>query len=88
VGTASTTHPHDYLNFYVNDLSTVVDIQAISESSVYIGVDPLGGASVAYRPGTESIYKIYAESFKNRAHLDAILREAQEIVDNALKVRS
>jgi phosphoglucomutase len=46
--TASTTHPHDYLNFYVNDLSTVVDMQAISESRVHIGVDPLGGASVAY----------------------------------------
>ena len=46
--TASTTHPHDYLNFYVNDLSAVVDMQAISESRVHIGVDPLGGASVAY----------------------------------------
>ena len=46
--TASTTHPHDYLSFYVNDLSTVVDMQAISESRVHIGVDPLGGASVAY----------------------------------------
>ncbi|HEY2663753.1 MAG TPA: phosphoglucomutase (alpha-D-glucose-1,6-bisphosphate-dependent) [Candidatus Binataceae bacterium] len=39
----------------------------------------------AARPsGTESIYKIYAESFKDRPHLDAILREAQEIVNNAL----
>ncbi len=46
--TAATTHPHDYLNFYVNDLSSVVDMQAISESRVHIGVDPLGGASVAY----------------------------------------
>ena len=43
----------------------------------------------AARPsGTESIYKIYAESFKDRAHLDAILREAQEIVNKALEVRS
>jgi len=43
----------------------------------------------AARPsGTESIYKIYAESFKDRPHLDYILREAQEIVDNALNVRS
>ncbi len=42
----------------------------------------------AARPsGTESIYKIYAESFKNRTHLEAILREAQEIVNNALEVR-
>jgi phosphoglucomutase len=39
----------------------------------------------AARPsGTENIYKIYAESFKNQAHLDAIINEAQEIVSNAL----
>jgi phosphoglucomutase len=35
--------------------------------------------------GTENIYKIYAESFKDRSHLDAILSEAQEIVNNALR---
>jgi phosphoglucomutase len=57
---------------------------------------PIGGLKVvaasgwfAARPsGTESIYKIYAESFKDRTHLEAILREAQEIVNNALEVRS
>jgi phosphoglucomutase len=39
----------------------------------------------AARPsGTEHIYKIYAESFKDQAHLDAIVSEAQEIVNNAL----
>jgi phosphoglucomutase len=46
--TASTTHHHEYLHFYVNDLPTVVDMQAIRESKVRVGVDPLGGASVAY----------------------------------------
>jgi phosphoglucomutase len=46
--TASTTNQHEYLNFYVNDLPTVVDMRAISDSKVHIGVDPLGGASVAY----------------------------------------
>jgi phosphoglucomutase len=46
--TASTTRQHEYLNFYVNDLATVVDMQAIRESKVRIGVDPLGGASVSY----------------------------------------
>jgi phosphoglucomutase len=53
---------------------------------------PIGGLKVvaasgwfAARPsGTEHIYKIYAESFKDQAHLDAIVREAQEIVHNAL----
>jgi phosphoglucomutase len=53
---------------------------------------PIGGLKVvapsgwfAARPsGTENIYKIYAESFKDQAHLDAIVREAQKIVNNAL----
>ena len=45
---APTVHRHDYLNSYVNDLPSVVDLQAIKESKVHIGVDPLGGASVAY----------------------------------------
>lgn len=39
----------------------------------------------AARPsGTESIYKIYMESFKDSAHLDAIQQEAQQIVSAAL----
>ena len=39
----------------------------------------------AARPsGTENIYKIYAESFRDQAHLDAIVSEAQEIVNSAL----
>jgi len=39
----------------------------------------------AARPsGTENIYKIYGESFRDQAHLNAIVREAQEIVKHAL----
>jgi phosphoglucomutase len=39
----------------------------------------------AARPsGTEAVYKIYAESFKDQAHLDAILSEAQAMVNSAL----
>jgi len=53
---------------------------------------PIGGLKVvakngwfAARPsGTENIYKIYAESFTSVAHLQAIVTEAQEIVNNAL----
>ena len=45
---ASTTHRHQYLDSYVSELQSVVDLQAIRESKVRIGVDPLGGASVAY----------------------------------------
>jgi phosphoglucomutase len=53
---------------------------------------PIGGLKVvaasgwfAARPsGTENLYKIYAESFRDPAHLDAILTEARAIVDKAL----
>ncbi len=39
----------------------------------------------AARPsGTENIYKIYAESFKNEGHLKALVNEAQEMVNHAL----
>jgi phosphoglucomutase len=43
----------------------------------------------AARPsGTESIYKIYAESFRSEAHLDALVKEAQELVNTALGGRT
>ncbi|QNK01480.1 phosphoglucomutase (alpha-D-glucose-1,6-bisphosphate-dependent) [Dyella telluris] len=53
---------------------------------------PIGGIKVASangwfaaRPsGTEDIYKIYAESFKDEAHLQQLLEEAQAMVDQAL----
>jgi phosphoglucomutase len=53
---------------------------------------PIGGLKVvaasgwfAARPsGTEDVYKIYAESFQNQAHLNVIMSEAQEIVNGAL----
>ena len=45
---AATTHPHDYVAAYVKDLESVVDLAAIKSAGVKIGVDPLGGASVAY----------------------------------------
>jgi phosphoglucomutase len=45
---ASTVHPYQYLDSYVCDLPAAVDLEAIRESKVRIGVDPLGGASVTY----------------------------------------
>jgi phosphoglucomutase len=53
---------------------------------------PIGGLKVATangwfaaRPsGTENIYKIYAESFRDAAHLDALVAEAQQLVDGAI----
>ncbi len=54
---------------------------------------PIGGLKVvaangwfAARPsGTEAIYKIYAESFRDQPHLDAIVAEAKLIVADALQ---
>jgi phosphoglucomutase len=40
-----------------------------------------GGWFAARPSGTEDIYKIYAESFRSSAHLDALVREAHELVD-------
>jgi len=53
---------------------------------------PIGGLKIvsahgwfAVRPsGTEDVYKIYAESFKSPAHLNAIVEQARVIVDEAL----
>ena len=45
---APTTHRHDYLTAYVSDLNNVVDMDAIRESGIHLGVDPLGGAGVHY----------------------------------------
>ena len=45
---APTTHAHDFLTTYVEDLGHVVDMDAIRASSARIGVDPLGGAGVHY----------------------------------------
>jgi phosphoglucomutase len=45
---ASTTHWHDYLNAYINDLGNVVDLDIIRGAKLSLGVDPLGGAGVHY----------------------------------------
>jgi phosphoglucomutase len=43
-----------------------------------------GGWFAARPSGTENIYKIYAESFRDAAHLGALVSEAQQLVDTAL----
>jgi phosphoglucomutase len=45
---ASTTHRHDYVGSYVNDLDSVVDMETIRAVGLRLGVDPLGGSGVAY----------------------------------------
>ncbi|HZE97202.1 MAG TPA: phosphoglucomutase (alpha-D-glucose-1,6-bisphosphate-dependent) [Planctomycetota bacterium] len=55
---AATTRPYDYVKPYVEDLKNVVDMAAIKSSGVRIGVDPLGGASVAYWDPIRELYGI------------------------------
>ena len=45
---AGTTHRHDYISHYVGDLGSVLDMDAIRGAGLSLGVDPLGGAGVAY----------------------------------------
>ena len=45
---ADTTRTYDFLDAYVGDLSSAVDLEAIRQAGLHIGADPLGGAAVDY----------------------------------------
>lgn len=45
---AATTHAHDFVTPYIEDLATVIDMEAIRGAGLKLGVDPLGGASLPY----------------------------------------
>jgi phosphoglucomutase len=45
---ASTTHRHDYVSGYINDLGNVIDMDVIRGAKLSLGVDPLGGAGIHY----------------------------------------
>jgi phosphoglucomutase len=55
---ASTTHRHDFLTAYVDQLDQVVDLAAIGQAGVRMGVDPLGGAGVHYWGRIAEKYKL------------------------------
>ena len=55
---AATTHRHDYLNTYINDLGNVIDMDAIRDANISIGVDPLGGAGVHYWAAIAERYRL------------------------------
>lgn len=44
----ATTHRHDFLNIYINDLDSVLDMDAIRGANIKMGVDPMGGAGIHY----------------------------------------
>jgi phosphoglucomutase len=58
---ASTTHFEDFVVPYVNDLRSVVDIDAIRSAGLKLGVDPLGGASVHYWGAINEIYGLHVD---------------------------
>jgi phosphoglucomutase len=45
---SATTHEHDYVGPYVDDLAHVLDMEAIRSSGIRVGVDPMGGASLPF----------------------------------------
>jgi phosphoglucomutase len=52
---------HDYVSAYVGDLDAVVNLQDIAGSGVRLGVDPLGGASLAYWQSIADRYRLDLE---------------------------
>jgi phosphoglucomutase len=56
--TAATTHSHDYVQNYVQDLGAILDMDVIRESKIRMGVDPLGGAGVHYWPRIAERYRL------------------------------
>jgi phosphoglucomutase len=53
---SSTTHRHDYLHLYIGDLESVIDLAAIRNANISLGVDPLGGAGIDYWPAIAEKY--------------------------------
>lgn len=57
---------YDYIQPYVDDLRNIIDMDAIARSGLKIGVDPLGGAGLAYWPVIASTYGIDIEVVNDR----------------------
>jgi len=55
---AETTHQEDFVRPYVDDLRNVIDMEAIRDASLKLGVDPLGGAAVHYWEPINAVYKL------------------------------
>ena len=55
---AETTQAHDYVTPYVEALGTVIDMEAIAQSGLKMGADPMGGAGVAYWAPIAEQYKL------------------------------
>jgi phosphoglucomutase len=58
---APTTHLHDFVRPYVDDLKNVIHMDAIRDAGVRMGVDPMGGANVAYWEPIAETYQLELE---------------------------
>ena len=55
---AATTHRYDFMNAYVGDLGNAIDMDAIRNAKVRMGVDPMGGAGVHYWAAIAGRYRL------------------------------
>src|ERR1035437_6840696 len=55
---ADTTHRHDYISAYVDDLANVIDFAPLAGTTLKLAVDPLGGAGVYYWPRIAEKYRL------------------------------
>ncbi len=58
---AETTHDYDFIKPYVSDLMNVIDLRAIAQAGLKIGVDPMGGSGLAYWDPIAEMYGLDLE---------------------------
>jgi len=58
---ADTTHEYDYVTPYVADLKNIINMEAIASAGLKIGVDPMGGAGIAYWDPIADMYGLNIE---------------------------
>ncbi len=69
---ATSTHRHDFLTQYVDDLANILDFDVLQNSSLKLAVDPLGGAGVFYWPRIVDQYNLSVEVLNQ--HVDPTFR--------------
>lgn len=55
---APTTHAHDFLHAYVDELGQVIDMAVLRDADLHLAVDPMGGAGVHYWPAIAQRYHL------------------------------
>ena len=58
---AESTHEHDYVSAYTNELGEIINFEAIASAGLKLGVDPMGGASIDYWAPISNRYGLVVE---------------------------